>query len=150
MARILIDGKRHHVGTYDDEEEAAVDYARAVFKFRSGDAEVRREQAQKVDVFETEGKSNDSPSYALTNDAKDANQGANANEGQEMKEDAVKTVLSNHTASVRALFLGYGGLDCLSRRGPGADRGVGAHRHRVQRWHGQSIPEWFIQGPALL
>jgi len=32
-ARIEIDGKEHHIGLYDNEEQAAVDYARAVFKY---------------------------------------------------------------------------------------------------------------------
>mmetsp|Transcript_2661 Transcript_2661/g.4120 ORF Transcript_2661/g.4120 Transcript_2661/m.4120 type:complete len:81 (+) Transcript_2661:462-704(+) len=32
-ARIEIDGKEHHIGCYANEEDAAVDYARAVFKY---------------------------------------------------------------------------------------------------------------------
>eukprot|EP00984_Skeletonema_dohrnii_P021054 scaffold10417_cov83-Skeletonema_dohrnii-CCMP3373.AAC.1 len=33
-AQIVIDGKHRHIGCYENEEEAAVDYARAVFKYR--------------------------------------------------------------------------------------------------------------------
>eukprot|EP00985_Skeletonema_marinoi_P030621 scaffold32934_cov175-Skeletonema_marinoi.AAC.5 len=34
QAQIMIDGKQRHIGCYENEEEAAVDYARAVFKFK--------------------------------------------------------------------------------------------------------------------
>ena len=34
QAQIMIDGKQHHIGHYDNEEEAAVDYARALFKYK--------------------------------------------------------------------------------------------------------------------
>eukprot|EP00984_Skeletonema_dohrnii_P021409 scaffold10688_cov144-Skeletonema_dohrnii-CCMP3373.AAC.2 len=37
-AQISIDGKRRHIGTYDNEEEAAVDYARAKFKYKEDNA----------------------------------------------------------------------------------------------------------------
>ena len=40
-ARISLDGKQHHIGTYDNEEEAAVDYARAVFKYEEGKVNAR-------------------------------------------------------------------------------------------------------------
>ena len=33
QAQIMIDGKQHSIGYYDNEEEAAVDYARALFKY---------------------------------------------------------------------------------------------------------------------
>ena len=33
-AQIVLDGKLHHIGCYDEEKEAAVDYARAVFKYK--------------------------------------------------------------------------------------------------------------------
>eukprot|EP00984_Skeletonema_dohrnii_P034175 scaffold33466_cov155-Skeletonema_dohrnii-CCMP3373.AAC.1 len=33
-AKITIEGKQRHIGYYDNEEAAAVDYARAVFKYR--------------------------------------------------------------------------------------------------------------------
>ena len=33
-ARICIEGKHRYVGSYENEEEAAVDYARAVFKYK--------------------------------------------------------------------------------------------------------------------
>jgi hypothetical protein len=35
-AQISIDGKPHHLGVYDNEEEAAGDYARAVSKYKGG------------------------------------------------------------------------------------------------------------------
>ena len=35
-ARIVVDGKKQCIGYYDTEEEAAVDYARAVFKYKGG------------------------------------------------------------------------------------------------------------------
>jgi hypothetical protein len=34
QTRIVIEGKQRSIGCYDDEEEAAVDYARAVYKFK--------------------------------------------------------------------------------------------------------------------
>ena len=40
-AKTKIDGKQHSIGYYDNEEEAAIDYARAVFKYKAGEAEVR-------------------------------------------------------------------------------------------------------------
>jgi hypothetical protein len=33
QARISVDGNRHYIGYYDNEEEAAIDYARAVSKY---------------------------------------------------------------------------------------------------------------------
>jgi hypothetical protein len=35
-AQISFDGKKHHLGVYDNEEEAAIDYARAVSKYKGG------------------------------------------------------------------------------------------------------------------
>mmetsp|Transcript_28022 Transcript_28022/g.41120 ORF Transcript_28022/g.41120 Transcript_28022/m.41120 type:complete len:204 (-) Transcript_28022:14-625(-) len=32
-ARIKIDGKQHHIGTFDTEDQAGIDYARALFKY---------------------------------------------------------------------------------------------------------------------
>ncbi|KAK1739921.1 AP2/ERF family transcription factor [Skeletonema marinoi] len=44
-ARIMIEGKNRHIGRYENEEEAAVDYARAVFKFKGqGALDNAREQ----------------------------------------------------------------------------------------------------------
>jgi hypothetical protein len=34
-AQIFIGGKQHLIGFYDNEEEAAIDYARAVFKYKA-------------------------------------------------------------------------------------------------------------------
>jgi hypothetical protein len=34
QAKIMIEGKHHHIGYYGNEEEAAIDYARALFKYR--------------------------------------------------------------------------------------------------------------------
>jgi hypothetical protein len=39
QARIMVGGKQHSIGTYENEEEAAVDYARAVFKYNAVRAE---------------------------------------------------------------------------------------------------------------
>ena len=51
IAQILIDGKGRFIGAYDNEEEAAVDYARAVFKYKSGEkAEIARERIDLSDV----------------------------------------------------------------------------------------------------
>jgi len=33
LAQIIIEGKTRHIGYYENEEEAAVDYALAVFKY---------------------------------------------------------------------------------------------------------------------
>ena len=38
-ATIVVKGKQRHVGYYDNEEEAAVDYARALFKYTADGAE---------------------------------------------------------------------------------------------------------------
>eukprot|EP00985_Skeletonema_marinoi_P033209 scaffold40726_cov117-Skeletonema_marinoi.AAC.1 len=37
-AQIMIDGKQQNIGNYDNEEQAAVDYARALFKYRAGES----------------------------------------------------------------------------------------------------------------
>ena len=34
LTRIMIDGTKRHIGYYENEEEAAIDYARAVFKYK--------------------------------------------------------------------------------------------------------------------
>lgn len=34
----MIDGKQHYIGSYENEEEAAIDYARAVFKYKGQEA----------------------------------------------------------------------------------------------------------------
>jgi hypothetical protein len=48
-AQISVDGKQYLIGSYDNEEEAAIDYARAVFKYDAGKAGVkRRQQGQKM------------------------------------------------------------------------------------------------------
>ncbi|KAK1739947.1 hypothetical protein QTG54_009706, partial [Skeletonema marinoi] len=45
QAKIRIDGKQRHIGTYENEEEAAADYARAVFKYEGqGEPDNAREQ----------------------------------------------------------------------------------------------------------
>ena len=36
VAQIMIEGKQHCIGYYDNEEDAAVDYARALFKYKGG------------------------------------------------------------------------------------------------------------------
>ena len=41
LTRIRIDGKVRHIGYYENEEEAAVDYARAVFKYKGKNALVK-------------------------------------------------------------------------------------------------------------
>ncbi len=38
QARIMINGKGHHIGYYENEDEAAADYARAVFKYKGQEA----------------------------------------------------------------------------------------------------------------
>jgi len=45
-AQIRIDGKQHTIGYYDNEEEAAVDYARAVFKYKAGKVNAPRKRGQ--------------------------------------------------------------------------------------------------------
>eukprot|EP00985_Skeletonema_marinoi_P008610 scaffold3934_cov78-Skeletonema_marinoi.AAC.3 len=44
IAQIMIDGKVHFIGHYDNEEEAAVDYARALFKYRGQGAPDKAEK----------------------------------------------------------------------------------------------------------
>ena len=39
IQQIRVKGKQWHIGYYDDEEEAAVDYARAVFKYTANGTE---------------------------------------------------------------------------------------------------------------
>ena len=43
-AQIMLDGKRHHIGLYDNEEQAGIDYARAMFKYRVGNHKRERRQ----------------------------------------------------------------------------------------------------------
>jgi len=50
IARINIDGKRRHIGSYDTEAEAAADYARAAFKFN---IEEKAERARKKQNLKT-------------------------------------------------------------------------------------------------
>ena len=38
----MLDGKQRHIGNYENEEEAAVDYARVVFKYEEGKVNARR------------------------------------------------------------------------------------------------------------
>eukprot|EP00984_Skeletonema_dohrnii_P001473 scaffold470_cov72-Skeletonema_dohrnii-CCMP3373.AAC.2 len=46
QAQIQIEGKKRCIGFYENEEEAAVDYARAVFKYGNGEAKGRAHQQQ--------------------------------------------------------------------------------------------------------
>eukprot|EP00984_Skeletonema_dohrnii_P027090 scaffold16542_cov152-Skeletonema_dohrnii-CCMP3373.AAC.6 len=46
-AQIMMDGKQHCIGFYDNEEEAAVDYARAVFKYK-GQGALDKAEEQKA------------------------------------------------------------------------------------------------------
>ncbi len=48
QARIVINGKHHSIGFYDNEEEAAVDYARALFKY--GERQQQRQRDSTVDL----------------------------------------------------------------------------------------------------
>jgi hypothetical protein len=41
MSKILIEGKQRYIGNYENEEEAATDYARAVFKYNGEEALVK-------------------------------------------------------------------------------------------------------------
>ena len=47
-ARINIDGKQHHIGLYDDEEEAAINYARAFFKYKGQDVVDKAREPNKL------------------------------------------------------------------------------------------------------
>ena len=47
IAQIMIDGKKRRIGKYDNEEKAAVDYARATFKYRSEDNKAKAPPKQK-------------------------------------------------------------------------------------------------------
>ena len=53
FAKIYYDGKQRSIGFYDDEEEAAVDYARAVFKYKGG--KVHRRQKKNSFVIDLSG-----------------------------------------------------------------------------------------------
>ncbi len=44
----MIDGKRHHIGYYENEEEAAVDYARALFTY--GERQLRQQRKSALDL----------------------------------------------------------------------------------------------------
>eukprot|EP00984_Skeletonema_dohrnii_P005687 scaffold2005_cov115-Skeletonema_dohrnii-CCMP3373.AAC.8 len=51
QVQISIDGKKRHIGYYENEEEAAIDYARAVFKYKGqGELEKEREQNSIIDL----------------------------------------------------------------------------------------------------
>ena len=45
-AKIRIDGKQRCIGYYDTDKEAAVDYARAVFKYEAGKVNAHRKRGQ--------------------------------------------------------------------------------------------------------
>ena len=48
MAKSMIDGKQHHIGNHEnEEEEAAVDYARALFEYEAGKVNARGNIGQK-------------------------------------------------------------------------------------------------------
>ena len=47
-AATRINGKTHHIGCYENEEEAAIDYARAVFKYKGQEALDKVEGAKRV------------------------------------------------------------------------------------------------------
>ena len=48
QATITVKGKQRFIGYYDDEEEAAVDYARAVFKYKGGVTRQSRKSVQLI------------------------------------------------------------------------------------------------------
>ena len=50
FAQIMIGGKQRHIGYYDNEEEAAVDYARAVYKYRSEKKQAKAREQRSVIV----------------------------------------------------------------------------------------------------
>ena len=52
IAQITIDGKRRRIGCYENEEEAAVDYARALFKYKRQEArdKVRAQSSSAFDL----------------------------------------------------------------------------------------------------
>eukprot|EP00985_Skeletonema_marinoi_P016761 scaffold9054_cov137-Skeletonema_marinoi.AAC.4 len=50
-ALISIDGKQRHIGRYESEEEAAVDYARAVFKYKGQGALDKAREAKEENSF---------------------------------------------------------------------------------------------------
>ena len=55
LAQIRIDGKQEHIGYYENEEEAAADYARAVFKYKGQEAldkarEQNKQSASAIDL----------------------------------------------------------------------------------------------------
>jgi hypothetical protein len=41
-------GKQHAIGHYDNEEDAAIDYARAVFKYKGGMKELKRQSRKSL------------------------------------------------------------------------------------------------------
>ena len=43
---MTVDGKKRFIGYYEDEEDAAIDYARAVFKYKGGNTEVNRQDVE--------------------------------------------------------------------------------------------------------
>ena len=49
-ARIFIDGKSRHIGCYENEEEAAADYARAVFKYKGAQEQNKARQRKEQDT----------------------------------------------------------------------------------------------------
>jgi len=47
VASIMIGRVQHYLGSYDDEEGAAIDYARAVFKYKAGEAGKTHHKSEK-------------------------------------------------------------------------------------------------------
>jgi hypothetical protein len=50
VAQIMIEGKQHCIGYYDNEEDAAVDYARALFKYRGGVKDQEQRDSFAIDL----------------------------------------------------------------------------------------------------
>jgi hypothetical protein len=51
QAQVMIDGKNHHIGFYDNEEKAAIDYARVDFKYKRGKVRGGRTHQQRKQKF---------------------------------------------------------------------------------------------------
>ena len=76
MARIMIDGKERSIGYYENEEEAAIDYARALFKYKGQQAlNKAREQNSSGFVEQNSSGSGIVTSYSTSSNAAYRNRG---------------------------------------------------------------------------
>ena len=67
QAQITIDGKSHRIRYYENEEEAAIDYARAVFKYHGQEAldKARERKSSGISIDLSDGRPQQTPHQSI-------------------------------------------------------------------------------------